>query len=114
MRQFDPSIRPTNVVRNAVQAMSGIGELQIAVRQDVRDGAEWICVSIQDNGPGIPKEVERRMFEPFVTTRPTGSGLGPTIVRKVIEQHRGVFNVQSEPGRGTTCIIRLPVSGASG
>lgn len=103
----------TNVIRNAVQAMSGVGELHVSIGREQRADAEWAYVSIRDTGPGIPREVKGRMFDPFVTTRPTGSGLGLTIVKKVIEQHRGELDVQSAPGEGTTCIIRLPITRAS-
>lgn len=104
----------TNVIRNAVQAMSGVGELHVSIGRERRTDAEWAYVSIRDTGPGIAREVKGRMFDPFVTTRPTGSGLGLTIVKKVIEQHHGELDVQSAPGEGTTCIIRLPIARTSG
>jgi signal transduction histidine kinase len=99
----------TNLFRNAVQAMSGGGSLHITIDREVATPKAWARVRIRDTGPGIPPAVQERMFEPFVTTRPTGSGLGLSIVRRAIEAHRGVLDFQSEPGRGTTCTVRLPV-----
>src|SRR5436190_22667213 len=94
----------SNLFRNAVQAMPGRGEIQVRIQRQPREGLDWACVSIRDSGPGIPEEVRSRMFEPFVTTRPTGNGLGLSIVRRVIEEHHGALELSSEPGRGTTCV----------
>ena len=69
----------------------------------------WARVTIRDTGPGLPSEVQERMFEPFVTTRARGHGLGLAIVRKVVEQHHGEVSFESEAGRGTTCVVRLPM-----
>jgi signal transduction histidine kinase len=91
-----------------VQAMPSGGDLHISTRREVRDGEVWAQVSIQDSGPGIPPEVKERIFEPFVTSRPTGNGLGLTIVHRVVEGHQGRVELISEADRGTTCVVRLP------
>ena len=95
----------TNLIDNAIDAMNGRGELV------VRTAAEFggVLVEIQDNGPGIPKEILDRIFEPFFTTKPVGdgTGLGLDTVHRIVQQHRGQVQVESRPGR--TCFqVRLP------
>ena len=100
----------TNLFRNAVQAMKGEGALEVRLSTEPRDGRTWARVSIRDFGPGLPSEVQERMFEPFVTTRARGHGLGLAIVQKVVEQHRGEVFFESASGGGTTCVVRLPLA----
>jgi signal transduction histidine kinase len=99
----------TNLFRNAVQAMSGPGALRVSISTETCADGNWARVTIEDDGPGMPKEVRERMFEPFVTTRARGSGLGLAIVRKVVEQHQGQVYFESEVRQGTTCVVRLPM-----
>ncbi|MGA9521589.1 MAG: ATP-binding protein [Myxococcaceae bacterium] len=96
-----------NVLRNAVQAMTEGGDLQISAETTPEAGGR-ARISIRDRGTGIPPEIRGRIFEPFFTTRATGSGLGLAIVRRIVDQHRGQIEVLSEPGQGTTCVIHLP------
>jgi signal transduction histidine kinase len=95
----------TNLIDNAIDAMNGRGELV------VRTAAEFggVLVEIRDSGPGIPKEIRDRIFDPFFTTKPVGegTGLGLDTVYRVVQQHRGQVQVESEPGR-TSFQIRLP------
>jgi signal transduction histidine kinase len=95
----------TNLIDNAIDAMNGRGELV------VRTAAEFggVLVEIRDNGEGIPKEIRDRIFEPFFTTKPVGegTGLGLDTVYRIIKQHRGQVQVESEPGR-TSFQVRLP------
>ncbi len=100
----------TNLFRNAVQAMKGEGALEVRLSTEPRDGGAWARVSIRDFGPGMPTEMQQRMFEPFVTTRARGHGLGLAIVRKVVEQHRGEVFFEPATGGGTTCVVRLPLA----
>jgi len=99
-----------NVFQNALQAMPRSGDIFLTIKREFAYGRLWTRVSVRDSGPGIPQDVQSRLFEPFVTTRPSGSGLGLTIVRRVLEAHRGRVEFSSEPGRGTTCTLRLPAS----
>lgn len=73
---------------------------------------EFVKIEIEDNGPGIPKEMQNRIFEPFFTTKPVGkgTGLGLSIVYTIIENHRGKVLVSSEEGRGTKFTIHLPIT----
>jgi two-component system NtrC family sensor kinase len=99
-----------NVVINAEQAMlSAHGQGTLTVRSERKDGA--LRISFQDDGPGMAPETVRRIFDPFFTTKDTGegTGLGLTISYGIIEDHGGRIWAESEPGRGTTFTIELPV-----
>jgi two-component system, NtrC family, sensor histidine kinase HydH len=90
---------------NAVQAMSERGQLQVQTENIGRQ----VEISVRDTGPGIPKNVSARMFEPLYTTKTRGAGLGLTIVRRVVEAHGGAVTVHSEPGKGASFTLRLPL-----
>ena len=96
----------TNVIHNALQAMNYCGVLKITTSHE----AGYVKVSVTDNGVGIPVEMQARIFEPFFTTKPIGegSGLGLSIVQKIIDKHQGTIAVNSESGQ-TTFAIMLPV-----
>lgn len=96
----------TNIIDNAIDAMQGHGEL--ALRTYAKDGR--IIVEIQDNGPGIPTEIQQRIFEPFFTTKPPGqgTGLGLHIAYSIVNNHYGQIRVNSQPGN--TCFqVTLPI-----
>jgi len=101
-----------NLVANAHEAMRGGGTLTIAVRSALSGDDEepvWRLV-VQDTGEGMTPDVERRLFEPFFTTRPAGkgTGLGLSIVAGIVSDHRGQIVVSSIPGEGSTFSIELP------
>jgi signal transduction histidine kinase len=100
-----------NVVSNAFQAMQQQkgGSLRVKVGPLARNGLTFAEIAISDTGPGIPADLRHRIFEPFFTTRATGTGLGLAVVKRIIEDHRGEVEIQSEPGAGTTFLIRLPL-----
>ena len=95
-----------NVALNAVQAL-GVrgGTLTLRMKHD-RGG---VLIEITDTGPGIPTEHQARVFEPFFTTRASGTGLGLTVVKRIVDVHHGETTLHTEPGKGTTFAIRLPV-----
>jgi len=93
-----------NLIKNAVQAMPGGGE--ISIRMEKEDA--YLKFSITDQGTGIPREKINRLFEPLFTTKETGSGLGLLVVYKALRQHGGYVEVTSQPGEGTTFTIWLP------
>jgi signal transduction histidine kinase len=97
-----------NLVRNALEAMgSQGGRLRIVVS---REGADLV-LTVSDTGPGIPKEVEGRLFETFVTAgKQGGTGLGLAIVKKIVEEHGGTISASST-SQGATFTIRLPQAG---
>ena len=77
----------------------GAGEVLIATRYRQDSPAAPLEVKVQDNGPGVPDSLKDRLFHPFVTTKPTGAGLGLTLVAKLVADHQGLIDVESEPGR---------------
>lgn len=96
----------TNILDNAVDAMQGRGELLLRTRRQ----GESVVVEIQDNGPGIPADIQKRIFEPFFTTKPPGmgTGLGLHIAYTTVNNHRGRIRVDSQPGK--TCFeVTLPI-----
>jgi signal transduction histidine kinase len=96
-----------NLARNAVEAMGTKGgKFIIKVTRDKEDGA--LVVSFSDTGPGIPKEIEHRLFQSFVTSgKKGGTGLGLAIVKKIAEEHGGSITVQTS-SRGATFKLRIP------
>jgi PAS domain S-box-containing protein len=97
-----------NVFQNAVQAMPSGGTLAVRTRREDRTGRAGVRIEIADTGAGIAPDVLSRIFEPFFTTRATGTGLGLAVVKRIVENHRGEIEVQSEPGRGATFVFWLP------
>lgn len=96
-----------NLIENAIQAVHGKGSVSLATRMVTPDLA---CVEVTDDGEGINVDNLDRIFEPFFTTRgDKGKGLGLALARKVIDDHDGVINVVSQPSKGSTFTITLPV-----
>jgi signal transduction histidine kinase len=100
-----------NLMLNAEQAMPGGGEITIQAALESEVGGQKpgraICLSLIDTGKGMSPDVAARIFEPFFSTRPGGTGLGLPTTRRIIEAHGGSIDVQSELGRGTKFTIRL-------
>jgi PAS domain S-box-containing protein len=97
----------TNIILNARDAMPEGGDIKVALAAD----GFVARITIEDNGPGMNEETRTRIFEPFYTTKPLGSGtgLGMAITYGIIQGHHGDVTVQSAPGRGTTFAISLPL-----
>lgn len=99
-----------NLVINSLEAMPAGGTLRIHSEVSHAPGAKGLAiVRIQDTGEGIPHEQLARIFDPFFTTRPKGTGLGLTIVHRVIHEHGGHIRVSSIPREGTTFTVELPL-----
>lgn len=96
-----------NLYLNAFQAMKDGGRLSIV--STVRDG-DSVVIDIRDTGPGIPAEDQSKIFDPYFTTKPKGTGLGLPIVHKIIEAHQGQVKVRSAVGQGTVFSIILPLA----
>ncbi|MDR2377096.1 MAG: PAS domain-containing sensor histidine kinase [Treponema sp.] len=94
-----------NLVKNATAAMPAGGKLTIKTER--RDNE--VDISVRDTGLGIPEENLSKIFEPYFTTKATGSGLGLTLVFKIIREHRGEISVKSREGEGSCFTISLPV-----
>ncbi|OGA54475.1 MAG: hypothetical protein A3G24_01410 [Betaproteobacteria bacterium RIFCSPLOWO2_12_FULL_62_13] len=102
-----------NLLINAIQAMPGGGRIEIGMCArpgDLGAALPRMRFCVRDNGPGIAPEVLPRIFDPFYTTRPDGSGLGLAVVKKIALQHGADIHVESEPGRGTRFEIAWPVA----
>ncbi|MEZ4649854.1 MAG: cache domain-containing protein [Candidatus Eisenbacteria bacterium] len=97
-----------NIILNAVQAMDEQGRMIVRTRS--ADG--WGEVRITDSGRGIPHDQIDRVFDPFFTTKGEshGTGLGLSIAYGIVAKHGGTISVESEPGRGTTFVVRLPLA----
>jgi PAS domain S-box-containing protein len=94
-----------NLIKNAIAAMGNGGTLTITTGFNDTE----IQISVKDTGIGISEENLPKIFEPYFTTKPTGTGLGLTLVFKIIREHRGDLNVKSREGEGTDFIITLPI-----
>ncbi len=96
-----------NLLINAQQAMKQQGGNVWLTSRAVETGVE---VQVRDDGPGIPKEIQKKIFEPFFTTKPNGegTGLGLSVSFGILKEHRGEIAVESEPGKGTTFTLSLP------
>ena len=101
-----------NLATNAQQAMrGGEGPRRLSVSTAFEAGPGRVVVVVEDTGPGIPPEIRSRIFEPFFTTKPEGqgTGLGLSLCYSIIESHGGSIRVNSQPGRGASFRIELPV-----
>jgi nitrogen fixation/metabolism regulation signal transduction histidine kinase len=97
-----------NIIENALHAMPGEGRLLIASSAD----AGAVTVAVSDTGAGMDEEALARVFEPYFSTKTTGTGLGLPIARRNIELNGGTVEIASERGRGTTVTVRLPTAAA--
>ena len=98
-----------NLIRNAVEAMQGVLKRELTITTSSTDGsAVEVCVS--DTGPGLSEDVASRLFQPFVTTKEKGMGIGLTICQSIVEAHNGRLWVTSNDGGGVTFHFRLPVA----
>ncbi|MGH7525649.1 MAG: sensor histidine kinase [Gemmatimonadales bacterium] len=101
---YDPLRRAfSNILRNAVEACDGRGEIEIAAAPE-NGGAR---IEIRDHGPGIPAELDGRIFEPYCTGKAEGTGLGLALARQTVELHQGTIGVEQTPGGGATFVVRL-------
>jgi len=94
-----------NLLVNARQVLTEGGQVSVSTRAGSRGD---VVLEIEDNGPGISKEIRERIFEVFYSSRGGGTGLGLPIARQIIEKHGGTIELQSEEGRGTRFNIHLP------
>ncbi|MGR3911588.1 histidine kinase [Burkholderia sp. SR8] len=101
-----------NLLVNAAHAIAVRGVITIRTSSD----GEQVSIAISDTGTGMTPDIARRIFDPFFTTKPVGqgTGLGLSVSHAIVERHRGAIDVTSEPGRGTTFCVRLPIRRAAG
>jgi two-component system, cell cycle sensor histidine kinase and response regulator CckA len=89
------------------------GQLTAALPEPLARAGVYLCLEIADTGGGMDPEVRAKIFEPFFTTKFSGRGLGLAAVLGIVRTHRGALTVESEPGRGTTFRIYLPMAEAA-
>lgn len=102
-----------NLLGNAIQAIPKDREARIAVK--IGPGAPGMArIEVTDNGVGMEPDVVQRVFDPFFSTREVGKGmgLGLSVCHSIVEAHGGTITVRSEPGKGSTFTVELPVAGA--
>ena len=131
VEEYDPSLPPVyanrdqlvqvflNLVKNAAEALTDTPDAEIALMTAFRPGVRLsvpgtrervslpLEFCVRDNGPGVPEEIQTHMFDPFVTTKTTGTGLGLALVAKIVGDHGGVIECESQPRR-TTFRLLLP------
>lgn len=97
----------TNIIDNAIDAMDGHGEIILRTQRE----GDWVVVEIEDNGPGIPPDIQDQIFSPFFTTKSVGkgTGLGLNITYNIVQKHGGEIKVFSQPGK-TRFQICLPIN----
>jgi two-component system, NtrC family, sensor histidine kinase HydH len=95
-----------NLIKNAAEAMTAGGNLRVRVET----ASERIVVAIEDTGGGIPEGID--VFEPFRTTKESGTGLGLPVARQILAAHQGSLDYRTEVGVGTTFLLTLPIAPA--
>lgn len=98
----------TNLVHNAVQVIGDGVQVHLAARR-VSNNPNQVCISVEDNGPGIDTALAEKIFEPFYTTRSQGTGLGLSVVKTVAQAHQGCVEVTNKPSGGAIFSIYLPI-----
>lgn len=99
----------TNLVINAIEAMPSGGTLTV----DCEQQAGLVRVRLRDTGIGVPRDQQAKIFYPYFTTKPTGTGLGLSGAQRIVLAAGGNINLESEPGKGTVLTVELPVAGAA-
>jgi PAS domain S-box-containing protein len=96
-----------NILRNALEAVGSGGRIDIAT--EYLPSRKSVAVTIADDGPGVPPEIRDRLFEPFFSTRPDGTGLGLAVSHSIVRSHGGEIVVDSHPGQGAVFRVLIPV-----
>jgi two-component system sensor kinase FixL len=116
--ELDPDVPPVfvdkvqiqqvvlNLVRNALEALVTVPTRELAIRTTPAEGGA--AVSVIDTGPGLAPEVAANLFQPFITTKPTGMGIGLSICRTIVEAHGGRISTEPNPGGGTIFRFTVP------
>ena len=101
-----------NLAKNAAESMRGNGTLTLSARKSHRqlhgEDTETVILEVGDTGPGIPPNIQDRIFDPFFSTKEDGTGLGLAIAAGIVDKHGGSLEFETEPGKGTTFRIVLP------
>ena len=101
-----------NLLENALQAVGERGWIRVGLRSE--DGRRRVMIEVRDSGPGVDPEIRSRIFEPFFSTKTSGSGLGLALVKKIAEDHGGGVSLESGGREGTRAILWLPAEDEAG
>ena len=102
---YDPLRRAfSNILRNAAEACDERGDLEIIAAPDNGGG---VRIEIRDHGPGVPASMVERVFDPYFSAKPGGTGLGLALVKQTIEMHGGTISISETPGGGATFLVRM-------
>jgi two-component system, NtrC family, sensor histidine kinase HydH len=119
-RQYDLGLPPiqaderfcesvfSNLIANAYQAMDGRGALRLSASRESSNGAPGVLVTVEDSGPGVSAEMREQIFNPFITSKKDGVGLGLSIVAKIVDEHRGWIRLDPDPAKGARFRVFLP------
>jgi signal transduction histidine kinase len=100
-----------NILLNAIEATPEKGEITVRTQLFMKPGGEpYVQIEFTDTGCGIPSEQMEEIFNPFFTTKKTGSGLGLSISNQIVRDHRGYIDVESQLNKGSSFFINLPVN----
>ena len=99
----------TNLVDNALAALKNIESAQVWIATRLDKSLEMVIIELNDNGPGMDERTQARLFEPYFSTKKRGTGLGLTIVKTIINDHRGFIRVRENHLKGTCFVIELPI-----
>jgi two-component system sensor histidine kinase HydH len=103
-----------NLFLNSIHAISRNGLLSVSTSVLTQRGRPEVLISVSDTGKGIPREHQTKIFDPFFTTKARGLGLGLSVSYRIVKRHGGNIRVQSEPGKGTSFFIHLPLTDGQG
>jgi signal transduction histidine kinase len=102
-----------NLAQNAYEAMTAGGTLRVTIRAAQRDRVRGVEVQFSDTGPGVPEELREQIFNPFVTSKKSGVGLGLAIVSKIVDDHHGALRLEASSGQGACFSVFLPDAGSA-
>jgi two-component system sensor histidine kinase FlrB len=97
-----------NLIHNSIQVKGAGAKIIVSAKRDINDHNK-VCISVSDNGPGVPKELIKKIFEPFFTTKSQGTGLGLAVVSAVANSHQGKVSLIQDQIEGATFNIHLPI-----
>jgi signal transduction histidine kinase len=103
-----------NLVKNSLDVLDGRGAVTMRLRREPEAEGTGVILEVEDDGPGMDAATLERATHPGFTTKSTGSGLGLTLVQRIVEQHGGRFGIESNPGVGTRAWLTLPAAGGPG
>jgi nitrogen fixation/metabolism regulation signal transduction histidine kinase len=100
-----------NLIKNAIEANGDNGPiaLRLLIHCADKDGCHFVELRFEDHGPGFPEELLDQLFEPYITSKPKGTGLGLAVVKKIVEEHGGIIWAENDKEGGAVITVRLPV-----